>query len=226
MAEPRRLFLSRLGATATALGVGAAGASAAAAPTEPGGWQAARHQQDDWFDHLPGKHRFYFDVLTPNGAGEALFFANNYFRANKSGYDLDDRDLAVVIGVRHLAAPFALSSAIWTKYAAGIAELTKFMDPKTNQPPTANVYASSSDALLPNHGVTIGSLVDRGVHVAVCDLATHATAGMIARKMGGEADAIYKELIANSVGNCHFVPAGIVAVNRAQEHGYSVVHVG
>ncbi|PYS02813.1 MAG: hypothetical protein DMG12_13285 [Acidobacteria bacterium] len=40
---------------------------------------------------------------------------------------------------------------------------------------------------------------------------------------GGNADAIYNELVANIVTNARMVPAGIVAVNRAQERGYSFV---
>ncbi len=38
---------------------------------------------------------------------------------------------------------------------------------------------------------------------------------------GGDADAIYKEMTASVIGNAHFVAAGIIAVNRAQERGYS-----
>jgi intracellular sulfur oxidation DsrE/DsrF family protein len=34
------------------------------------------------------------------------------------------------------------------------------------------------------------------------------------------------ELTTNTVGNAHFVPAGIVAVTRAQEHGYALVGIG
>jgi intracellular sulfur oxidation DsrE/DsrF family protein len=34
------------------------------------------------------------------------------------------------------------------------------------------------------------------------------------------------ELAANLVGNSRLVPAGIVAVNRAQERGYSFAYVG
>jgi hypothetical protein len=36
------------------------------------------------------------------------------------------------------------------------------------------------------------------------------------------ADAIYNELTTNLVSNARMVPAGIVAVNRAQERGYSL----
>ena len=46
---------------------------------------------------------------------------------------------------------------------------------------------------------------------------------MIARAVGGNAEAVNKELIANLVSNARMVPAGIVAVNRAQERGYSFV---
>ncbi|MBW8866203.1 MAG: hypothetical protein JF610_02560, partial [Acidobacteria bacterium] len=55
----------------------------------------------------------------------------------------------------------------------------------------------------------------------------HRLAGYIARKIeGGNAEAIYKELTTNALANVHFVPAGIVAVNRAQEHGYALSHAG
>ncbi len=40
---------------------------------------------------------------------------------------------------------------------------------------------------------------------------------------GGNTDTIYDELVVNIVGNARMVPAGIVAVNRAQERGYTLV---
>jgi intracellular sulfur oxidation DsrE/DsrF family protein len=68
--------------------------------------------------------------------------------------------------------------------------------------------------------------VKRGVHFAVCDMASHRFAGVIARKIDGDADAIYKEMTANAIGNAHFVAAGIIAVNRAQERGYAMAYTG
>jgi hypothetical protein len=38
----------------------------------------------------------------------------------------------------------------------------------------------------------------------------------------GSAGSIYNEIAANRVGNAHLVAAGIVAVNRAQERGYTL----
>jgi intracellular sulfur oxidation DsrE/DsrF family protein len=61
-----------------------------------------------------------------------------------------------------------------------------------------------------------------GVQFAICDLSTHAIAGLIARASGGTAEAVYKEITANLIDRARLVPAGIVAVNRAQERGYSI----
>ena len=69
-------------------------------------------------------------------------------------------------------------------------------------------------------------MTDKGpqpIRLAVCAMATSRIAGMIARAVGGNAEAVNKELIANLVSNARMVPAGIVAVNRAQERGYSFV---
>jgi intracellular sulfur oxidation DsrE/DsrF family protein len=46
---------------------------------------------------------------------------------------------------------------------------------------------------------------------------------MIARAAGGDTDAVFAEMTANLVSNARMVPAGIVAVSRAQERGYSLV---
>jgi len=117
--------------------------------------------------------------------------------------------------MRHRATQFAFTDAVWAKYGAALSESDKFTDPKTGQAPTVNFYRNGLE-----------SHVKRGVHLAVCDLSTHRLANFIARKSDGKGDEIYKELTANALGSVHFVPAGIVAVNRAQEHGYAVASVG
>ena len=79
-------------------------------------------------------------------------------------------------------------------------------------------------APLPNRGNTVDSLLKMGVHLAVCSTATRGIAGAIAEATGGNTDAIFNELVSNLVStNARMVPAGIVAVNRAQERGYSFV---
>jgi hypothetical protein len=188
-------------------------------------WQPGRHAEDDWLDQLPGKHRLLFDTTTPDGFGGALLFANNFLEANKNAYGLDYRDAAVVIVARHSSTPFAYNDAIWSKYGRVFAQRVNFNDPKTKQPPDLNLYNVSGYGIaLPNFGITLDSLVKRGIHLAVCRMATRNFAGAIASATGSTVDKVNDELIANIVSNSHMVPAGIVTVNRAQERGYSFVH--
>jgi intracellular sulfur oxidation DsrE/DsrF family protein len=205
----RRSFLSHLGTTVAATGA-ALSVAATGLRAQSGGsklWAPARHHQDDWLSELRGSHRFVFDTTSPPGFSSALLYANNYFVGNQSGYGLKDSDLAVVIVARHHSTQFAYNDTIWTKYRA---ELLKAAEAET----------------LPDVADRLKALLDRGVHLAVCQMATRRIAGSIATSTGGTADRIYDELAANLVRHGHLVPAGIVAVNRAQERGYSLAHVG
>jgi hypothetical protein len=44
--------------------------------------------------------------------------------------------------------------------------------------------------------------------------------------MGLKVNDVYEELKASTLPNSHFMAAGIVAVNRAQERGYAIQHIG
>jgi intracellular sulfur oxidation DsrE/DsrF family protein len=226
----RRSFLSRIAAGAGAFGAAFGGASVAqaqSAPAAAGGFQPTRHAEDDWFDQTTAKHRFFYDTTTAAAYGQALFFARNYFVASASGYKLGDADVAQVICMRHESTSFAFTDAMWAKYGAALSERAdNFVDPKTKQVPTTNLYlAGGYGEALKNVNVTIDQMAKRGVRFAVCAMATRAAAQLAAQKTGGNADAIFKELTENLVMNGHMVPAGIVAVNRAQERGYSFAYV-
>jgi hypothetical protein len=218
----RRSFLSRIGLGAAAFGTAATVLRGHAEAAAAARWQPASHALDDWFEAPSAKHRIVFDTTTPLAAGAALAYANNFFTANKSGYNLEPAGLAVVIIYRHFATPFAYNDAIWAKYGAGLSEALEFTDPKTKQPLTRNIYNSGDYGFaLPNFGTTLDKIVQQGGRFAVCDMATHFIAGLIAEKVKGDADAIYRELTQNLIPNSRLVPAGIVAVNRAQERGYT-----
>ncbi len=205
----RRWFLSRFGATVAATGatLAAAGGRLRAQSSSTTPWQPARHAQDDWLSQLPGSHRFVLDTTSPDGFSSALNFANNYFTANRSSYGLSDSDLAVLVVARHHSTQFAYSDAIWTKYRAELAK-------------------AASVTELPDVAERLNALLKRGVHLAVCQLATRRIAGSIAKATNSSQDKIYDELAANLVQNAHLVAAGIVAVNRAQERGYSLANAG
>ena len=197
----RRSLLSGLGAVAAALTVGTRARAQA-----PAVFQPARHPQDEWMNALPGKHRTVIDCAAVSAAGTGIFYANNIFIANRSGYQLADSDVAVIVVLRHEATTFAFNDAIWAKYGAVLGKLGRITDPRTNQPPTVNPLNSAEfGSVMTSAGITAPALVKRGAHFAICDMATNRVAGVIASAVGSTAP---------------------VAVNRAQEFGYSMLSAG
>jgi hypothetical protein len=219
----RRSLLSGLGAVAATLTMGARTARAQA----PAAFQPARHPQDEWMNALPGKHRTVIDCAAVSAAGTGVFYANNIFIANRSGYQLADSDVAVIVVLRHEATVFAYNDAIWSKYSAPLGKMARITDPKTNQPPTVNPLNSPEfGSVMTSAGITAPALVKRGAHFAICDMATNRVAGVIASAVGSTPAVVYKELSANLLPNGHLVAAGVVAVNRAQEFGYTMLTAG
>ena len=222
----RRSMLSGIGAAFAAFALGPksiqAQSTAAARPFEP-----ARHSQDEWMDTLPGKHRTVIDCAGAASAGTGVFYANNIFTANRNGYQLADSDVAVIVVLRHEATAFAYTDAIWAKYGTVLGPMGKITDPRTNQPPTVNPLNSREfGPAMTNLGVTASALASRGAHFGICDMATNRIAGVIAAAVKSTQPEIYKELVANILPNGHMVAAGVVAINRAQERGYSMLTAG
>ncbi|MEO5923180.1 MAG: hypothetical protein ABIR70_05065 [Bryobacteraceae bacterium] len=208
----RRSFLARFHTGAASIAALALGAtamaqtkSAAPAPFEP-----ARHDKDDWMDQLPGKHRMVFDTTNNPRFGDALLFANNFLTANRTDYGLQNSDIAIIVVARHTSTGFGFNDAMWAKYGTPLA-LASGLDsaPKTN-PRSAG-------------GTGVEALSKLGIQFAICAMATRRIAGQLAQATGGNTDTINAELIANLVPNGRMVSAGIVAINRAQERGYTLV---
>jgi intracellular sulfur oxidation DsrE/DsrF family protein len=218
----RRLFIARLG-----VGAGVVGASVISSPAigaqgaADTAWRPARHTQDDWYDKIPGVHRFLFDTSTAESMGWSLQFATNYFTANQDVYGLKESDLAVIIVARHKSTSFAYNDSIWAKYGKQISEQAEFVDPKTKEPPKINVYGPAGETAQAGR---MEALIKKGVQFAVCSASTRGIATRIAKANGLEVDSVVKEITSNLIGNSHMVPAGILAVNRAQEHGYSFIY--
>ena len=132
--QNRRALLSAMGTAAAGVALAsvparAQDASKAAAPagSAPAAFAAARHTEDAWLDTLPGKHRVIIDVAPVAGGSEALLYANNLFTANKSGYGLEDKDVATVVCFRHNATIFGYNDKMWAKYGKALADIP---DPK------------------------------------------------------------------------------------------------
>jgi intracellular sulfur oxidation DsrE/DsrF family protein len=163
------------------------------------------------------------DCASANAAGAGLLFANNLYVGNARGYQLTDADVAVVVCLRHLATAFAFNDTIWGKYGQALSDAIAFTDPKTKRAPSINLLDDASYRELPNSGVTIAAVVKRGTHFAVCDMAANRLASLVAASTKGVQEAVYTEFARNLIPNSHLMAAGVVAVNRAQEYGYTLL---
>jgi hypothetical protein len=214
-------MLSGIGAAIATIALGSKTVAAQAPARTP---QAPRHDQDEWMSKLPGRHRTVIDCATTSGAGEGILYANNLYVANRDGYKLPENDIAIIVVLRHFATVFAYNDAIWGKYGKQLGDLVMFTDPKSKQPPTTNLLNSSDYGLtMPNFGNTIASVVKRGTHFAVCNMATQFITGQVAMTIKGDPQALYKEFAANLIPNSHVAAAGVVATNRAQELGFTLL---
>ncbi|HKT97581.1 MAG TPA: hypothetical protein VJS30_13755 [Paraburkholderia sp.] len=216
-----------------ALGVGAVAgltlisAKIATASPETSSGGPTSEPQDAWLDKGGHRHRIVFDTTSATGLGMGMNFATNFFMANHEGYGIPKEDLSVVVIMRHMSTSFAFDDAMWEKYGDYFVSHTEVFDPHTQAAPRINLYRTEfKDAHLPNGKATLVALAQLGARFAVCAMAVTNLAKSIAQSTHGTVDTVLKELEANLVPNSIVVPAGIVAVNRAQEHGYTFSYCG
>jgi intracellular sulfur oxidation DsrE/DsrF family protein len=218
----RRAFLTKLATGSAALAAGGVALNFMAPVAEAESF-ASNAQSDDWLDKIKGTHKQFFDGETIND-GFALGFAYNFLNANNEVYKLPDSQLTAVVGLRHFAAPIGFTDEIWAKYKLG--EFFKVMDPGTKQPLTRNMYyhAREGELLLP--GMAIEKLMARGVIVTVCNVALTVLSMLTSKTAGVTPEVAKKEWTAGLIPGTHLVPAGVLAVNRAQEKGCTYCSAG
>jgi intracellular sulfur oxidation DsrE/DsrF family protein len=176
-----------------------------------------------WLDSIGGKQRQLFDAPEPN-EGFALIWSYAFLATGPKAYALPEKELGVVIVLRHNGIPLAFSDGLWSKYKVG--EFFRINDPVTKKPATRNFFANSKpeDLLLPD--AAIDRLMARGVKVAVCNLALTVYSGMVAKQMNVPADQVHKEWVAGLLPGSQVVPSGVVAVNGAQSRGCGYCFAG
>src|SRR6476660_7451480 len=82
----RRRFVSRFWAALGLAGVASTGLEAQSASEAR--WQGAHHPEDEWYDKIPGVHRFVFDTVSPDGLASALGFASTFLITSSTKYGL------------------------------------------------------------------------------------------------------------------------------------------
>lgn len=218
--EGRRTMIKGLGVAAAGLTLAATSARAQTRAFRP-----AREEIDAWMGEMPGQHRIFVDTATTNGAAEGLLYSNNLYNAQVNDYGGSNADLAMILCFRHFSTPFGYGDAIWKKYGQVFAGLMSLSE-TTDATPDINLFNAADRTDLPNFGVTVDAVVAKGTQIAICSAATQFISGQLAEQTGGSADDIRAELIAGALPNSRFVPAGVMALTRSQEYGYSVLIAG
>jgi intracellular sulfur oxidation DsrE/DsrF family protein len=221
----RRGFLGRLAAGAAAFGLGGVTApvAATAQPRRAGAVVSTDPQFEAWLNKLTGKHKMVFDVPEPNG-GFGLAWARVFLNTTNDTYGTTDADNSVAIVLRHSGIPLGMESGMWAKYKFG--EFLKLNDGATNAPAARNPFTHVKAGELPLPGMAIDELVAKGVLFGICNVALTVFSGIFAKNMGMQAEAVRQEWLANLLPGIQVVPSGVIAVNRAQEHGCAYCFAG
>lgn len=223
--NPRRQFLGTIASGVAALGI----TSIVSPLTANAGsnFSVNHNDADDWFKQIQGKHRIVFDVPQPN---EIFPFAwPRIFLATNAATGTAEKDCSVVVVLRHTAIPYAMEDRLWAKYNFG--EVFKASDPKTKKPSTRNPFwqPKQGDFKIPGVGVVpigINELQSSGVLFCVCDMALTVYSGAVAEGMNLNAADVKKDWVSGLLPGIQVVPAGIWAINRAQERGCSYCFAG
>ena len=224
--HPRRKFLGTL-----ATGVAGIGLSSIISPlsahSEKNTFFQGTENPDEWFNQIKGKHRIVFDVPQPN---EIFPFAwPRIFLVTNAATGTAEKDCSVVVVLRHTAIGYAMEDRLWSKYKFG--EVFKANDPKTQRPSTRNPFwnPKQGDFNIPGVGVVpigINELQASGVLFCVCDMALTVYGGVVAQSLNLDPAEVKKDWVSGLLPGIKVVPAGIWAINRAQEKGCSYCFAG
>ena len=223
--NPRRQFLGTI-----AGGVAAIGLSSIISPLSVQAENTFLHDPGDpekWFEQIKGKHRIVFDVPQPN---EIFPFAwPRIFLVTNAATGTPEKDCSVVVVLRHTAIPYAMEDRLWSKYNFG--EVFEANDPKTKKPSARNPFwkPKQGDFNIPGVGVVpigINELQDSGVLFCACDMALTVYSGVVAQSLNLDPVEVKKDWLSGVLPGIKILPAGIWAINRAQERGCSYCFAG
>ena len=218
----RRGFLGSLAAS-TALGVAALNSPMQLLAQQKGKPDASTNKEfDAWLKQIKGKHRQLFDATAEN---EGMPFAwSRVFLMTNNMVGAPNSDLTVVIILRHDAIPLAFDHPLWEKYKLG--EFFKIHDKATKDPAVRNPYYHPKPGELMLDSFAIDELQKDGVMFGACNMAMKVYSGIFAKNMNMEPDAVMKDWVAGVLPGMTIVPSGVLAVNRAQEHGCAYCYAG
>jgi intracellular sulfur oxidation DsrE/DsrF family protein len=177
---------------------------------------------DAWFNKINGSHKIVYDATSAHDGFPIIWAWVFMFTNNQTG--TPDNDLATVVVFRHLAIALAMEDQLWAKYKLG--KHFNIKDKATNTPSVRNPYWFPKEGEMPQPGMSIKELQDRGAMFCVCDMALTINSKMIARNMGLSAEEVKKDWMAGLLPGIQVVPSGVWALDRAQQRGCSYCFAG
>lgn len=172
-----------------------------------------------------GSHKQVFESVNPiaiaPGIASVYIHMQNAMNAYEFSHGPKERlaTLAIFIGP---SIVLALNDKMWTKYHFGTA--FKLDDTNTYYP--ANSSLDLSAAPDDPNGIyqdwSAEAVLKRGGAFMVCHNATTGVAGLFAMKMGLNPSSVLAEWSQNMLPGFKFVPAGVAAVQLAQENGWKL----
>ncbi len=219
MSMERRGFIGGVMASAAAAGLAAVatGATTAQAADAP----ATDFQK--WLGSIKGKYRQVYDMPEPNG-GMGLIWSWVFQLTGAQGYAVPDKDLGVVVVLRHNALPIAFTDSVWAKYNLG--QVFKINDPATGAPATRNPYYNIKAGDMPVPDAAVDKLIAKGVVFGACNMAIMFYSGLVAKQMGLNHDEVKKDWTEAVIPGITVVPSGVLAINGAQSKGCAYVYAG
>jgi len=215
----RRDFLGGL----TALGISTLAASLplnAELTTPPGDSNTKGFEA--WLNKIKGKHRQVFDAPSING-GLPIAWPRVFVMTNEAA-GAKAQDVCSVLVLRHDAIPLAMNNSVWEKYKFSDAYKPKFF--LTQQPMMSNLFWGAKEEDFPLPGLPLDVQMKNGLLVAVCDMALTVDSQMFAKEMKMDAAEVKKDWVDAIFPGIQLVPSGVLAINRAQEHGCTYCYAG
>ncbi len=219
----RRSFLGKLASGAAALGATTL-IDPARLVGEPSRAASPGNDQslEAWLGKIKGKHKQVFDCMMPDG-GIPLAWARVFQMTNKA-VGVADSDCSAVVILRHESIPLAMEDRLWAKYKFG--EVFNLKDDGTKAPAVRNMFWKPKSNELPLPGMAVNELLDSGVLIGVCDMALTVYSQIIGGQMKINADEVKKDWVSGVLPGIEIVPSGVLAINRAQEHGCTYCWAG
>jgi hypothetical protein len=169
-----------------------------------------------WLEQFKGKHKQVYDYGSFDLAADSrpLRFVRNYLDTYRDVFGSQFPDINTAVGISRAVFPVNASDGIWQKYRLG--ERWKIIDPATKQPAVRNIFLGDSAG-----DASVKALQARGTVFWQCNVALGGVVQELAQAMQIPAQEVRNELIAGFNPGVRLVPAHVMALGIAQEHGFT-----